>query len=280
MEVIVEDFFIEEGPYGSISGKVLSQRQHKDQTLPLVIFYHGWTNSSSEQVYFAMEIARQGFRVVIPDAYLHGERSPKRERQEEDFLKTLKANIEEFPILLSYFKPTLKDDFLGVAGMSMGAMTSLLLLSKEAQITAAVALMGTAHISDFIEEKVIHVINNSDDPTERMELLEQIKKDYTILFDLDLSRQPQKIANRPVFIWHGEDDPVVPFNYMQKFVNSIVNQPYSQSVHFVHEPGYHKVPFNQIIRMSTFFKMIYSSNTKDVWSYIEEKLQERPDFND
>ena len=36
----------------------------------------------------------------------------------------------------------------------------------------------------------------------------------------DLSIQPEKLNGRPLFVWHGESDPVVPISGIHSFVES------------------------------------------------------------
>lgn len=47
----------------------------KRQTpLPTILFWHGFTSSKEVYAYFAVELAQAGFRVVMPDADMHGAR--------------------------------------------------------------------------------------------------------------------------------------------------------------------------------------------------------------
>lgn len=52
---------------------VLTERLN--EILPTVVFYHGWTNLKESSLVHGYEIAKKGFRALIPEAYLHGERS-------------------------------------------------------------------------------------------------------------------------------------------------------------------------------------------------------------
>lgn len=46
----------------------------RECSLPCIIFYHGFTSSSTVYSYFAVALAQAGFRVVMPDAPDHGAR--------------------------------------------------------------------------------------------------------------------------------------------------------------------------------------------------------------
>ncbi|MCR8968776.1 serine aminopeptidase domain-containing protein [Facklamia sp. 7083-14-GEN3] len=278
MKVLVSDFVIEDGPFGPIPGRILCPSDKVDQTLPLVFFYHGWTNSAGEHLHFGMEIARQGFRVIMPDAFLHGKRGDKLSLESQGFLLALRANIEEFPLLIDYFKPTIEGGFVAVSGMSMGAITTLLLLSRHPFISAAVSLMGSAYISKMIDRNVLNNQQLSNQNLTNNQLLEQVQKEFAIIYQLDLSKQAEKIANRPLYIWHGENDPLVPFRDTVDFVESIANQPFSQNTYFNHEPSYHQVPFKEIVKMANFLKAASTKESNQIWEYVEKTSSERKDF--
>ena len=53
----------------------LIEEDKKDQSLPLIVFYHGWTGRKENNLTQGYEIAKKGFRVVMPDALFHGERA-------------------------------------------------------------------------------------------------------------------------------------------------------------------------------------------------------------
>ena len=46
----------------------------KDQVLPIVVFYHGWTGSKDRVVTIGVELAKRGIRAILPDQLLHGDR--------------------------------------------------------------------------------------------------------------------------------------------------------------------------------------------------------------
>ncbi|MGF3072481.1 serine aminopeptidase domain-containing protein [Facklamia sp. P12945] len=278
MDVMVSDFVIEDGPFGPLPGRTLSPSEQVNQPLPLVFFYHGWTNSAGEHLHYGMEIARQGFRVVMPDAYLHGKRGDRKSLELQGFLMALRANIEEFPLLFDHFKSTTKDNFVAVSGMSMGAMTTLLLLSRHPFLSAAVSLMGSAHISKLIDQNIINNQSSSNQSLTNNQLLKETHKEFAIIYQSDLSKQAEKIANRPLYIWHGENDPLVPYQDTVEFVESIIDQPYSQNTYFNHEPAYHRVPFKEIVKMASFLKAASLKESDQIWEYVEKLSLERKDF--
>ena len=48
---------------------------HEEKMLPLIFFIHGFTSAKEHNLHFAYLLAEKGFRVVLPDAILHGERT-------------------------------------------------------------------------------------------------------------------------------------------------------------------------------------------------------------
>jgi len=41
---------------------------------PVVIFFHGFQSAKEHNLHYAYQLVRKGIRVLLPDAYLHGER--------------------------------------------------------------------------------------------------------------------------------------------------------------------------------------------------------------
>ena len=90
------------------------------EELPLVFFYHGWTGCKERVLTQGYEIAKKGFRVILPDALYHGD------RQEGDvkghvleFWKIVLNSVKEFPTLVDYYRENvgIKDGFVGVSGL-------------------------------------------------------------------------------------------------------------------------------------------------------------------
>jgi uncharacterized protein len=47
------------------------------QQLPTIFFYHGFLSSKEIYSYFGYTLAKAGFRVILPDALMHGARAEK-----------------------------------------------------------------------------------------------------------------------------------------------------------------------------------------------------------
>ena len=68
--------------------------------LPTILFYHGFTSSKEVYSYFAVALAQAGFRVIMPDADMHGARyNGDTDARMTHFWEILKQNIDEVPLL-------------------------------------------------------------------------------------------------------------------------------------------------------------------------------------
>ena len=107
----------------------LNDSNLRDEALPLAFFYHGWEGCKEKVLTQGYEIAKRGFRVVIPDAQYHGERmvgGPAKTHFLE-FWQIIADSVAEFPKIVDYYEETtgIKDDFVGVSGLSMGGFLRL-----------------------------------------------------------------------------------------------------------------------------------------------------------
>lgn len=192
IEIHTEYFAANEALHAVPAGKRAS-------ALPTVVFYHGFTSSKTIYSYFGVALAQAGFRVIMPDAPGHGARfdgdSAARARM---FWPILSQNIQEFPELLAALhKAGLVAGPLYVAGASMGGMTTLALMSRYPEISAAACLMGSGYFTTLARTLF---------PPSSAEFEAQT----AALAEFDATRNLARLAERPLFLWHGEEDDVVP----------------------------------------------------------------------
>lgn len=131
----------------------LNDSNLRDEALPLAFFYHGWEGCKEKVLTQGYEIAKRGFRVVIPDAQYHGERmvgGPAKTHFLE-FWQIIADSVAEFPKIVDYYEETtgIKDDFVGVSGLSMGGITTCALMASYDWISSAVCLMGSRVLSNL-----------------------------------------------------------------------------------------------------------------------------------
>ena len=69
----------------------------REEPLPVIVFYHGFTSSKLVYSYFAVALAQAGFRVVMPDAPDHGARFTGNEQARlGQFWHILHGSLTEF----------------------------------------------------------------------------------------------------------------------------------------------------------------------------------------
>ena len=154
-----------------------------EQPLPTVVFYHGFLSSKLVYSYFAVALAQAGFRVVMPDAPNHGARFTGDEQARLGlFWQTLHGNLVE-------------GERLAVAGASMGGMTALGLMARHPEVTSVACLMGSGYFMSLAKTLF---------PPQAPQEIE------ALLSEWDVSHALSQLADRPLLLWHGDADDVVP----------------------------------------------------------------------
>ncbi|WP_054754843.1 prolyl oligopeptidase family serine peptidase [Piscibacillus salipiscarius] len=163
-------------------------------------------------------------------------------------------NLEDLNELYLYIKQheLAKDDRIGIAGTSMGGITVSAALTRYPWIKAAGIMMGSARISDMASYLLESIRKQGVDlPLTQQEINQQL----TSLEPIDLSRQLDKLADRPIFIWHGEHDQVVPYQHSMSFVEQLKTSGYPKDrFQFISEPNRdHKVSREAKYALTEFF---------------------------
>lgn len=189
-----------------------------DASTPTVLFLHGFESAKEHNLHYAYNYVKNGIRVILPDAILHGERSENLDGVQMSlrFWEVILTNIEE----VSYLKEQLEQRGIitgakiGLSGTSMGAITTLGCLTVYPWIDAAASMMGNPNYVELAKEQLQQVESMG------MKLPmseEEINKLYNTLAYFEISSHPEKLAGRPVFFWHGKKDQVVSFKAAHKF---------------------------------------------------------------
>jgi fermentation-respiration switch protein FrsA (DUF1100 family) len=224
------------------------------EKLPLVIFVHGFTSAKENNLHYAYLLAEKGIRVVLPEALFHGERQNGLNQKELafHFWDIVLSTIDELNDVKVYFesKGLIDVERIGLAGTSMGGIITFGALTKYSWINSAVSLMGAPYYQSFaqlqIEEMKKRGIKLPFSDKEQNQLLEKLKQ-------YDLSLQPEKLGNRPLFLWHGRVDQVVPFEYSRKFYDTIKNQ-YHQVEFMADEKAGHQVSREGLLKTVKWFE--------------------------
>jgi len=193
----------------------------KNEKLPLVFFLHGFTSAKEHNLHFGYLLAEKGFRVILPDANLHGERSDGRhsEKLAFEFWNIVLQSIRELnDIKEELSQKGLVSSQIGVVGTSMGGITMFGALTQYDWIKVGVSLMGSPYYEKFARDQI--------ESLEKAEMTipfseNELKEIYTGLRKYDLTFQLDRLAGRPLLIWHGKKDKVVPFQPTFDFYEKI-----------------------------------------------------------
>lgn len=227
-----------------------------DEQAPLALFFHGVTNQKEQGLQPGYELAQRGFRVVIPDAYLHGERKdePYHGPKEMAFWQIEMKTVEELPLLVEHYVSkglAVKDD-VSITGLSMGGIATCMAFAAYPWIKRAGCLMGNPDPMSFTQwlltsqwRSLVEGLDNID---------ESMVNDIMRPFDaFSLLKAPEKIAQRPFYIWHGKDDQTVPFELMDQFVTMLTTNSDTSNLKVEFYEGHaHKVPYEIFVNMAEF----------------------------
>lgn len=218
----------------------------RNDLLPLIIYYHGWQSVKELNLTQARYLARQGFRVILPDAVNHGERKqPISKITSLTFWQSIHTNLFEFGFIIDHFRTIgFVDDVIGVGGTSMGGITTCALLTHHSEIKAAACLMGSPKLTAYRDRITKHAQKaNRYFPHDYDELLSWIPR-------YDLSLRPETLNGRSLFIWHGKQDRIVPYEDVADFADEQKELP---NIYFTDEDEEHLVKTSTMRDVTAFF---------------------------
>ncbi|KRL75917.1 S9 family serine peptidase [Ligilactobacillus equi DSM 15833 = JCM 10991] len=223
----------------------------KQTAAPLVVFYHGWTGCKEEVLGQALEIAKHNIRVLLPDALYHGDRQDGQvESHQLEFWQIVVNSVKEFPQLVQAYQEAdlVTPKQIGVAGMSMGGITTNAIFTLYPWVDAAVCLEGTPQLMKFAHYLIENLPGDLNlDPA-------YIEEQISRLAVLDLSQQAKKIAGRPLHFWHGTADSTIPFEVTWDFYQDVKAFSYGRNVTFTaKQGGVHKIKHETMVEMGQKF---------------------------
>ncbi|MRG87059.1 esterase [Salinibacillus xinjiangensis] len=232
------------------------QKANKDCPLPTVIYSHGFTSAKEHNLPFAYLMAEKGYRVLLPDSILHGERADGKTEDEIqfEFWKIVAQNLKELDVLKQFIeeKNLLLNGRIGLAGTSMGGISTSAALTQYSWIKVAAVLMGSPKAMEMAEYTIQQVRQSGVKlPFTEDELKQQVQE----LEAIDLSKHVHKLAQRPVLFWHGDQDRVVPFQQSFSFYESTIETYQNrEDFRYIREKGKdHKVTRNAILETVNWF---------------------------
>jgi len=220
--------------------------------LPTVLFYHGFTSSKEVYSYFAVALAQAGFRVVMPDADMHGARySGDTDARMTHFWDILKQNIDEVPLLEAALRDQdwIADERFAVAGASMGGMTALGAMARYPHIHSVACLMGSGYFMQLSQTLFPPLVART--PEQKETLAARLAP----LTPYDPSQQLEQLANRPLLLWHGEADEVVPFAETVRLEKALREAGLATRMTWLSEKHIgHKITPSALTALVSFFK--------------------------
>lgn len=216
----------------------------KEAPLPTVIFYHGFTSSKLVYSYFAVALAQAGFRVVMPDARDHGARyDGNASARLLQFWPILKNSIDEFPELYQALlgKRLIAEGRVAVAGASMGGMTALGIMARYPEVRCGACLMGSGYFTTLAQ-------------TLYPPAAEEREGIIAGLVDYDIGQQLERLADRPLLLWHGEADDVVPAVETLRLQQALIASKQDKNLTCLWEAGVkHRITPEALEATSQFF---------------------------
>lgn len=113
----------------------------------------------------------------------------------------------------------------------MGGITTCALLTQHPEINTAACMMGTPAPLRYIERVMERAAEMNYFVPKDLPLLQSWVTHY------DLSKAPEKIAERPVLFWHGTKDPKIPYEDMADFYQLISDEAYARNSRFMTGEG-------------------------------------------
>jgi fermentation-respiration switch protein FrsA (DUF1100 family) len=208
--------------WGNIPLLHIVEAEFEDKQIPVVIFLHGFTSAKEHNLHYAYNMAKKGIRVLMPDAHLHGARGENLDEAQMSlrFWEIILTSIEEVNFInKELVKRGLQTtEKIGLAGTSMGGITTLGCLAVYEWVDAAAVMMGApgfvqlakAQMSEFERRGFKLPITD-----------EEKKKLFTTLSTFDLTKHSSLLNKRPVYFWHGKQDSVVPYEPTHNFYKAV-----------------------------------------------------------
>ncbi|TWT04867.1 prolyl oligopeptidase family serine peptidase [Planomicrobium sp. CPCC 101079] len=189
----------------------VAPEQQWSEPLPTVVFFHGITSAKEHNLHYAYQLAEKGVRVLLPDALLHGERTENLSEMQliVRFWEIILNSIKELDYInqIAHDKQLVKGE-MAIGGTSMGGITTLGALAAYPWIKAASVMMGAGNYVELSKGQIVQFESRGY----QLPFSEQQREElFETLGSFDSTKNLEAFNQRPVFFWHGEQDPVVAF---------------------------------------------------------------------
>lgn len=223
-----------------------------DQPLPTVVLFHGYTSSKELSTFLAYMLARRGLRVVLPEADMHGERyDGDEDKRLRHFWDILATTIDELPACCDHYRSRglIDRDRIGVAGTSMGGFAALGCMVRYGWIRATAAYMASGHFLQL--SRTLYPPLGAYGPANAAEHVRRMRR----LADVEVPGRYERIAHRPLMLWHGRRDDIVPYGESERLRDELAERGLDGNLTFIGDPrGVHRLSMAASVAGVEFFE--------------------------
>jgi len=179
---------------------------------PLVICQHGFTGSKESMLTTCLMLADAGFVAVSIDAEKHGERKDpdilmRLSQDPAQFFHILAGTVEDVRKVINYAGENLDVDLerVGMMGVSMGAIITLLAATAEERLKAIVSVIGGANFQVLVRKSALYKVGLE---TKLVEKFAQSAGE--LIGKYDPINNAHLFRSIPVLLLNGERDDLIP----------------------------------------------------------------------
>jgi len=179
---------------------------------PLVICQHGFTGNKESMLKTCMMLADAGFVSVSIDAEKHGERKDPEvlrslNQDPAQLFQILTGTVEDVGKVIDYAGENLNVDLerVGMMGVSMGAIITLLAATSEERLKAVVSVIGGGNFQVLVRKSSLYRIGLETKHLEKFaQSAGELIRKYDPISNVHLFR------SIPVLLLNGERDDLIP----------------------------------------------------------------------
>jgi len=179
---------------------------------PLAICQHGFTGNKESMLTTCLMLAEAGFVAVSIDAEKHGERKEpeilrRLSKDPAQLFHILTGTVEDIRKVIDYVGENLDVDLerVGMMGVSMGAIITLLAATAEERLKAIVSVIGGANFQVLVRKSSLYRIGLEP------KLLERFAQSAgELIGKYDPINRAHLFRSIPVLLLNGERDDLIP----------------------------------------------------------------------
>lgn len=220
---------------------------------PVVIFLHGFLSAKEHNLHYAYQLVQQGIRVILPDAFLHGERSElaSENMMNTQFWKIVLTSVKEVHMIYEQLqaKNYVASGKVGIAGTSMGGIVTSGCLAVYPWVQAAGICMGTTSFTKLALHQVEDMVQREIDfPMSQQEQSNLL----ALLSQFNMEDHSAMWQDKPIIFWHGMRDTVVPYQMSRDFYDGLTDELLTSITYLSEEKAGHAVSRAGVLQVTQF----------------------------